>query len=363
MELKDFLLDQYARYPYLHTQDLVKAMYQNLFGCGHLVTEQGFARLEEEIRTCQVPASGQMPPLVEPLSGAFCRVHLQPLANSGLNSRTLFRLFELSAGQPTGSMEEFNRQLTALTQLADSGLLPLQVEDVRAFVATYRKAGCPPVHHSEEFRSNYCPAYRVIRADYARFLRLFAAIDDKLPHRHPLLVAIEGGSASGKTTLAALLKRVYDANVFHMDDFFLQAYQRTPERFAQPGGNVDYERFRQEVLEPLRAQQPVVHRKLDCSTMTLSEPIHTPPKQLNVVEGAYSMHPVLAEYYDISVFLSIGPQTQAARLLKRNGAHMQQRFLNEWIPLENQYFDFYNIPKLCSLHISAEDSRPCGETC
>ena len=32
-----------------------------------------------------------------------------------------------------------------------------------------------------------------------------------------------------------------------MDDFYLQEYQRTQERYNEPGGNVDRERFKKEV--------------------------------------------------------------------------------------------------------------------
>ncbi|MGI6671719.1 MAG: uridine kinase family protein [Christensenellales bacterium] len=355
MEFDAFLLDQCARYPGLQAQDLVKAMYQGEFGCGHLVTQQGLAWLEEELNACRMPANP--PPLVEPLRGGFCRVHLQALAGSGLSSRTLFRMFELSAAQPAGSMEAFDQQLMQLEQMASSGALPLKAADVQAFVADYRKAGCPATHHSQVFRSLYRPAYRVIRAEYARFLNVFAAIDSKLPHRHPLLVAIEGGSTSGKTTLAALLAQVYDANVFHMDDFFLRAHQRTPGRLAQFGGNVDYERFLQEVLEPLRARQPVAFRRFDCTTMTLSAPVQMPFKQLNIIEGVYSMRPTLACFYDVSVFLGIDPHTQAARVLARNGPAMQQRYLNEWIPMENRYFDFYQIASLCDIRIDGENGQ------
>ena len=42
-----------------------------------------------------------------------------------------------------------------------------------------------------------------------------------------VVVAIEGGSASGKRTLAQRLAEQIDCNVFHMDDFFLQPHQRT----------------------------------------------------------------------------------------------------------------------------------------
>ena len=42
------------------------------------------------------------------------------------------------------------------------------------------------------------------------------------------VLAIDGPCGSGKTTLAALLARLYDCPVFHADDFFLRPEQRTP---------------------------------------------------------------------------------------------------------------------------------------
>ena len=56
-------------------------------------------------------------------------------------------------------------------------------------------------------------------------------------------VAIDGPCASGKTVFAASLHERFGGNVLHMDDFFLRPEQRTPERFAEPGGNVDRERY------------------------------------------------------------------------------------------------------------------------
>jgi len=50
-----------------------------------------------------------------------------------------------------------------------------------------------------------------------------------------ILIAIDGKCASGKTTLGLYLKNNLDANLFHMDDFFLQKHQRTEERLAEVG--------------------------------------------------------------------------------------------------------------------------------
>ena len=72
-----------------------------------------------------------------------------------------------------------------------------------------------------------------------------AKIDMLLGEREFVIVAIDGKCTSGKTTLAGRLAEIYDCNVFHMDDFFLRPEQRTAERFAEVGGNVDYERFQE----------------------------------------------------------------------------------------------------------------------
>ena len=49
----------------------------------------------------------------------------------------------------------------------------------------------------------------------------------------PVIVSIEGGAGSGKTTLAAALNKALGGNLYHMDDFFLPPHLRTAERLAQ----------------------------------------------------------------------------------------------------------------------------------
>ena len=174
-------------------------------------------------------------------------------------------------------------------------------------------------------------------------------IDTLLEEQTFVIVAIDGKCTSGKTTLAARLAEIYDCNVFHMDDFFLRPEQRTPERFAEAGGNVDRERFLAEVLQPLKAGGAFGYRVFDCSQMALGETVCVEPKKINIVEGAYSMHPELRGAYDISAFVSVDPALQAERILHRNGAKMQQRFLNEWIPLEKAYFEACGVKDCCDL--------------
>lgn len=154
-------------------------------------------------------------------------------------------------------------------------------------------------------------------------------------------VAIDGPCASGKTVFAASLHERFGGNVLHMDDFFLRPEQRTPERFAEPGGNVDRERFEAEVLKPLAAGKAVRYRPWDCRTVDFATSRSVEPAALTVVEGSYSMHPALRGYYDLTMCLIVDPSERLRRLEARN-PRMLQRFIDEWIPLENRYFESTN---------------------
>lgn len=165
----------------------------------------------------------------------------------------------------------------------------------------------------------------------------------------PLRVAIDGGSASGKTTLADKLGKALGCPVVHMDDFFLPPALRTPERLAEPGGNVHYERFAAEVLPGLQSGKGFAYGVFDCSVMDVTGKREIPASDLVIVEGAYSLHPRLAGAYDLKIFLRVDPALQAERILHRNGPEKQAVFLSRWIPLEQRYFDLCRVAERADL--------------
>ena len=180
-------------------------------------------------------------------------------------------------------------------------------------------------------------------------------IDNLLRSGRRIIVAIDGNCTAGKTTLAAMLEREYDCNVFHMDDFFLRPEQRTPERYAQPGGNVDYERFQEEVLNPLMKGESFSYRPFSCKSFCLSEAVAVTPKQLNIVEGTYCLHPYFGDVYDLRVFLGIDPRLQRQRIFLRPEP-VRDRFFTDWIPMEKQYFAAFGIPEQADLSFDMTDA-------
>lgn len=166
-------------------------------------------------------------------------------------------------------------------------------------------------------------------------------------------IAIDGRCGSGKTTLANKLKAYFDCHIFHMDDFYLQEYQRTQERYNEPGGNVDRERFKKEVLEPLKEHQDVLYRPFDCSTMSISEEALYSYKPINIIEGSYSCHPELIDDYDMTIFLDIDEPLRLKRIEERNGKEALNMFIKKWIPLEEKYFSSFDIQNHCDFYFKA----------
>ena len=172
---------------------------------------------------------------------------------------------------------------------------------------------------------------------------------DEMSDKEQIVFAIDGGCGSGKTTLANMLREFFDCNVFRMDDFFLQPHQRTKERYEEAGGNVDRERFLEEVLIPLKKGEQIHYKRFDCKTFTILPEVIIEPRKINIIEGSYSMHPLLAEYYDFGVFLEIDSNLQRERILKRNTLEMANRFFETWIPMEEMYHQKMKVKERCSL--------------
>ena len=174
-------------------------------------------------------------------------------------------------------------------------------------------------------------------------------IDRLFPEKERIMIAIDGRCASGKTTLASILEAHLDCNVFHMDDFFLRPEQRSEERLKKAGENVDHERFLSEILLPLSRGEAVSYRPFSCKLGALLPPVEVEPKRISVVEGSYACHPSLEGYYDLCIFSDVDPEEQVRRITDRNGKEGAECFRSLWIPLEEKYFEAYDVARKCHI--------------
>ena len=342
MTIKCVLLQQYELYPKMQIQDMVKLIYQNEFAGRHLIVSEisSLKRLQEEYRFLrrQHSSCSGADAAYEKIGNGLCRLHLEALKGAEISLKTVNRFFISTANSIRGSMQSFEEKLDVLRQCCKDRDLLFPLDELEAYLYDYKNQGYPQVRHSENYRAAYSPAYRIVRLEYCEYFEIFCRIDALLKSKKCVNVAIDGNCGAGKSTLALLINNIYDCNIFHMDDFFLRPELKTEERLKEVGGNVDYVRFQQEIITGMQSGCEFQYRTYDCRQMNWGKTITVVPKRLNIIEGAYSMHSTLIESYDLKIFLHINEKEQSMRILKREGADMQKRFLREWIPMENRYF-------------------------
>ena len=165
------------------------------------------------------------------------------------------------------------------------------------------------------------------------------------------VVAIDGSCASGKTTLAASLANQLGMQVINMDDFFLLPEMRTEERLSQAGGNIHYERFVDEIIGGIKSGREFSYRIFSCKKGGFNGTAVINPQKPIIIEGAYALHPEIPDIYDLKIFLDADLETRLERIEKRNGTEGLEIFKSKWIPMENRYFEAFDIMNKCDIVI------------
>jgi uridine kinase len=157
----------------------------------------------------------------------------------------------------------------------------------------------------------------------------------------PLVVALDGRSAVGKTTLAAALGERLEATVIEGDDFYAGG---TEVRSGSPASLVDvcidWQRQRL-ALEMLRAGGEASWHAFDWDAFDgrlCAEETVKPSAPIVILEGVYSARPELADLIDIAVMVRTDEGIRESRLLARQ-EHTGPWEL-QWHAAEDYYFEF-----------------------
>ncbi len=166
----------------------------------------------------------------------------------------------------------------------------------------------------------------------------------------PVVVALDGGSASGKSTLAAMIANELGAALVQSDDFFAAAITntewdaRTPAEKARDA--IDWRRVRADALEPLCAGKPARWHAFDFDagvrpdgTYAMSTDfVEREPSDVIVLDGAYSTRPELADLIDLSVLVDVPVAVRHARLAAREEKSWLAAWHARWDDAEAYYF-------------------------
>lgn len=331
-EFLEIIWQHEKRYPKMEPQDYGKLAYQSEFGPEHMVKD-GEQALCYLLKEWEGMGESGAPCWQEPIGNGLCRFHLGRVEDMEETASLLAKLFVQTAKEHMGSKEGLLERLEQLRGLSILGM--------EEWLQKYKKEGCLAIHHSQRFRDAYHPHYRLLKAEYAFYFQALLAIQRQVKKQaglgKPVMVSVDGRCCSGKTHFAEVIRRVFSCNVFHMDDYYLPMEKRKENWEQIPGGNMDFARFRRDVLMPAVCGEAVMYQPFDCQSGELLELKQAQPCALTVVEGSYSAHPLLAEAYDLRIFLTCPKEIQRIRLKKREGGNCHA-FEQRWIPMEENYF-------------------------
>lgn len=168
-------------------------------------------------------------------------------------------------------------------------------------------------------------------------------INSLLRAKTPLLIALDGRSGVGKSTIAKTLAEKVGGVVIDGDDFYAGGTKkewdaRTPEEEANLC--IDWKRLRKDALEPLLAKQSASWHPFDWEAgKGLSESVVTrSPAPVIVLEGAYSARPELADLIDLTVLVEADEDKRKERLIGREGDSYMKDWHQRWDEAEEYYF-------------------------
>jgi uridine kinase len=166
----------------------------------------------------------------------------------------------------------------------------------------------------------------------------------------PILVALDGGSGSGKSGVASLIAKELGAALIQGDDFFAgnisdAEWESRPPK-ARAADAIDWQRLRAEALEPLLAGKPAKWRAFDFAAgvrpdgtyAMRTDFVEREPKAVIVLDGAYSTRPELADLVDFSVLIDAPFDVRHKRLAAREEEGFLDSWHARWDAAEEYYF-------------------------
>lgn len=355
-EFLEILNAHAVKYPLMEPQDFVKLAYQSACGPGHLMMdlESVTAALSEEWRGISTQISRSiLASTPEKIGGGLCRyyltgVHPDNPDNNNLDFNFTDAVLLLSRLLCLTAEKQDRTQADLILQERLVTLESADIFGMRDWLVKYREQNCPPVRHSEVYRNAYHPHYRVIRWEYGCYFPILLAVQTILNQRkqekNPAVIAIDGRCGSGKSTLASLIADIFPSRILHMDDFYRPISQRVPNWEQIPGGNMELERFQKEVADPAISGTQIIYRPYNCQKGCFYPASKLASMPLTIIEGSYSHHPAIQAPWDLKIFLNVSTEVQARRLQAREGDYFSV-FQERWIPLEERYFQDYQIPQ------------------
>jgi uridine kinase len=169
--------------------------------------------------------------------------------------------------------------------------------------------------------------------------------------QRPMVIALDGGSGAGKSTVALSLARKLGAAVIPLDDFFAADIpDRQWDRFTAEEKRekvFDWKRVRSQCIEPLLQGRPARWRAFDFESGLRPDGTYgmeakvkqQAPADVLLIEGAYSAGPELADLADLAILVDVPEEERHGRLKEREGLPFSNKWITRWEKVERHYFE------------------------
>lgn len=159
------VLSQLKQYPESTLQDIYKNFYQDRFGTGHAIADTAAARraLQNELRSM----GNSLMPMVEVLGWEhkFIRINLQSVREGRISFDDLWQTFlESTVPENNQVLDKWPEEWHQIVQVMEKRHISVKnfEEDKRKIDSLLKINPRVAIHHSDIFRENYRPHYRVI---------------------------------------------------------------------------------------------------------------------------------------------------------------------------------------------------------
>lgn len=150
-------------------------------------------------------------------------------------------------------------------------------------------------------------------------------------------VGIDGPGASGKSTLAAgLATALPNAVLVEGDDLYRP--KSDPNRSEiEIAGLFDLSRLASQVLIPHTEERDLHYQRYDWEAGTLGDWTTGASEAPLIVEGIYSTHKMLRDFYDLRIWVTAPRAIRLARGVERDGEEARSSWVDVWMPPEDRY--------------------------
>ena len=161
--------------------------------------------------------------------------------------------------------------------------------------------------------------------------------------KHPVLIAIDGRSGVGKSTIADQLAAELNGVVIKGDDFFSGGTNddwRNRTTQEKVDLVIDWRKLRREAIEPLLAGKAASWHSFDWVTWQglAADEISMGPTSYILIDGIYSNRSEFDDLVDFSILVVAPEDQRLLRLINRETAEYMEDWHQIWDEAEDYYF-------------------------